>query len=253
MATRGRALESLGDELIRVIAHRGASADAPENTFAAFDLALEQGADWIETDLHLSRDGVAVVVHDADLARLGGRGRVLEHHYADLRALDAGAGERIPNVDELLDRLGSATFWNLELKIGPDGAYPGLEDVVWRAVSQRGLEERVLFSSFDRGVLFRLRRLAPRAKLGVLCASRAGWVGLYSARIFARMLRAEALHPARSLVSESRVRRAHRQGLSVYPYTADDPVEWARLVGAGVDGIFTNQPGELHAFLRDCS
>lgn len=250
MAARHRVLESLGDVLIQVIAHRGASADAPENTFAAFELAIAQGADCIETDLHLTRDGVAVVVHDADLEGLGGKGRVGESDYATLRALDAGCGESLPRVECLLDRLADAVAWNLELKIGPEGPYAGLEKVVWEAVSRRNLEERVLFSSFHLGVLFRLRRLSPRAKLGVLSSSRGGAWGLFFARQAARFLRAEALHPARDLVTAARVRRAHRQGLRVLPYTSDDPGDWERLVTAGVDGIFTNRPGALRTFLR---
>jgi len=99
-----------------VIAHRGASAYRPENTFPAYELALEQAADMIEIDLHLSRDGTVVVTHDELLAGLGGRGEIADATLAELKTLDAGRGERIPTLDEVLDRFGSRIPFNLDRK-----------------------------------------------------------------------------------------------------------------------------------------
>ena len=86
-----------------VIAHRGASGTRPENTRSAYELAIEQGADMIEIDLHRTRDGETVVAHDADLAGLGGRGEIARASAAEVRALDAGGGERVPVLEEVLD------------------------------------------------------------------------------------------------------------------------------------------------------
>ncbi len=101
-----------------VIAHRGASAHRPENTMPAFALAVEQRADMIETDLHVTRDGAVVITHDEELAGIGGRGEIADATLAEIRALDAGAGARVPTLDEMLDAFGAAIAFNLELKKG---------------------------------------------------------------------------------------------------------------------------------------
>ncbi len=232
-----------------VIAHRGASAEQPENTLAAFDLAVRQGADWIETDLHLTRDGVVALLHDADLERIGGIGLVGETDWADLQRLDAGRGERVPSLDTALDHIGSAALWNLEIKTGPGGRYRSLEAEVLRAVERRGLRSRVVLSSFSAEVLTTLRRYESRARLGVLVRPRWGALGMALALRRAARLRAVSIHPAVSASTPHRTRWAKRRGLAVYSYTADSAEEWTRLRAAGVDGIFTNRPGALRAFL----
>jgi glycerophosphoryl diester phosphodiesterase len=235
---------------VLVIAHRGASADQPENTLAAFDLAVRQGADWIETDLHLTRDGVVALLHDADLARIGGCGVVGETDWADLQRLDLGKGERVPSLDTALDRIGGGAAWNLELKVGPHGRYHGLEAEVLRAAESRGLAARVVLSSFRYEVLTTLRRYQSRARLGVLVGARWGAAGVAIALRRARRLGAVSIHPALGLVTPRRIRCADRRGLAVYPYTADCVEEWRRLEAAGAHGIFTNRPGALRAFLE---
>ena len=101
-----------------VIAHRGSSGSRPENTLSAFQLAVDQRADMIEIDLHFSRDDEIVVRHDSDLTSLGAKGELREMDLADIRSLDAGAGEKIPTLDEVLDRFGPQIPFNLELKNG---------------------------------------------------------------------------------------------------------------------------------------
>ena len=228
-----------------VIAHRGASAEQPENTLAAFDLAVRQGADWIETDLHLTRDGVIALVHDAGLQRLGGEGVVGDCDWAALQRLDAGRGERIPSLETALDHIGRGAAWNLEIKVGPHGRYPGLEAEVLRAVAKRNLGDRVVYSSFSTEVLATLRRYSATARLGVLASARFGAWSYARALRRATSLNAYALHPAKELVTAARVARAQRKGLLVFPYTADSTAEWRNLAAAGVDGIFTNRPGAL--------
>ncbi|MBW2543721.1 MAG: glycerophosphodiester phosphodiesterase [Deltaproteobacteria bacterium] len=228
-----------------MIAHRGASGDRPENTLAAFQLAVEQRADMIEIDLHLSRDDAIVVRHDSDLASLGLKRELRATDLAQIRSLDAGDGEKIPLLGEVLDRFGSEIAFNLEIKIGSDGAYPGLEAAVLRSVEDRGLLASMLFSSFCDDVLERLRALSSDARLAVLVSRRRPQGALERARAVG----AEALNPHFGLAKADFVEAAHAEGLAVYPYTVDSPADMRRFLEAGVDGLFTNQPARLRDLL----
>lgn len=230
-----------------VLAHRGASAERPENTRAAFELAVAQGADAIETDLHLSRDGAVVLLHDAELERLGGRGVVGEAALAELRALDAGGGEPVPELGEVLDAFGARVAFNLELKRGLEAEYPGLEARALAAVEARGLLGRTLFSAFYDPLLRTLRARSPEARIGLLLSPR------YPARWLerARALGAEALHPEASLVDAPLVEAAHAEGLAVHPYTVDEEDALRRLLALGVDGVFTNRPARLRRLVDE--
>ncbi len=224
-----------------VIAHRGASARLPENTLAAYELAVEMGADCIEVDLHCTREGCVVITHDEDLARIGGRGEVLDATLAELRELDAGQGERIPTLDETLDQLATRIPFNLELKQSSRGPYPELPAAALRAVRSRGLENVTLFSSFYDSVLAELRALAPEVRIALLISRRFPhqWVER------ARRVGASALNPENDLVDRALVERAHAEGLAVYVYTVDEPARMEELLGWDVDGIFTNHPDRL--------
>jgi len=228
-----------------VIAHRGASGRAPENTLAAYALAVEQRADMIEIDLHRTRDAAIVVIHDADLRGLGGRGEIADATLEEVRALDAGSGQRVPTLDEVLDRFGEQIAFNLELKSGSRGAYAGLERAAVEAVERRGLLARTLFSSFEDDILERLRDCAPAARIGVLVSRRAPDRWLARARAVA----AEAVHLASSLLDAARVERAHAADLSVFVYTVDALAAMRRLIALGVDGLFTNFPDRMRALL----
>jgi glycerophosphoryl diester phosphodiesterase len=230
-----------------VIAHRGASRARPENTLPAYALAVEQGADMIEIDLHLTRDGSVVVTHDEGLEGLGGSGEIADATEATVRALDAGGGERVPLLDEVLDRFGERVPFNLELKQSGRGPYTGLEALAWNAVVARGLAERTLFSSFYDTVLRGLRSLTGEARIGLLLSPRypRGW------QKRAAELGAEALHPERSMVDAKLVQEAHAEGLAVHVFTVDDRDEMARLLDLGVDGLFTNLPDRMRALVDE--
>ena len=230
-----------------VIAHRGASGDRPENTLSAFQLAVDQRADMIEIDLHLSRDDAIVVRHDEDLTGLGLKREMRAVDLAQIQSLDAGDGEKIPTLDEVLDRFGSEIAFNLEIKTGSDGAYPDLEAAALRALEDRGLLASTLFSSFCDGVLGRLRALSSRARLAVLVSARRPAGALERARAVG----AEALNPWFGLASAPWVEVAHAEGFAVYPYTVDAPAELRRCLDAGVDGLFTNFPNRLRELLDD--
>jgi glycerophosphoryl diester phosphodiesterase len=238
-----------------VIAHRGSSGERPENTLPAFEHAIEQSADMIETDLHLSRDGVVVIHHDPDLERLGEPGEIRDYTASELAAMNAAPGvatvEKMPTLLDLLDvldGLGEHMQFNLELKVGlNDVAYEGLEDIVVSAVEARGLMPRMLFSSFYDPVLARIRERSASARIALLVSPRAP-VAIFerAARVFA-----EAINPHVGLVTPELVEQAHAAGLRVYPYTANDSAEMARLLDCGVDGIITNHPARLHAVLDE--
>jgi glycerophosphoryl diester phosphodiesterase len=232
-----------------VIAHRGASGECPENTLGAFERAIEMRADMIETDLHLTRDDVVVIHHDASLSRLGSQGEIRDRTAAELAELDAGLGrgpvERIPTLLDLLARFGERIEWNLELKVGASAPYEGIEARVLAAVEARDLLPRMLFSCFEDLVLERLREGSAAARIAVLVSARK------SARVLERAARvgAEAVNPHVSLVDQAFVTAAHGAGLRVYPYTANDRAEMVRLIDCGVDGIITNYPDRLRALV----
>ncbi len=228
-----------------VIAHRGASGQRPENTLPAYELAIAQRADMIEIDLHRTRDGAIVITHDEELAGIGGRGEIAEATLAEVRALDAGAGEPVPTLEEVLDGFAERIPFNLELKRGTQADYPGLEKATLEAVEQRDLLPRMLFSSFFDPVLARLRALSPEARVALLISRKFP----HRAVERARALGAEALNPEDSVVTAELVREAHGEGLAVYVFTVDEPAELRRFLDLGVDGIFTNYPDRLRAIV----
>jgi glycerophosphoryl diester phosphodiesterase len=234
---------------MKVIAHRGSSGERPENTMAAYRLAVAQRADMIEIDLHRTRDGAIPITHDASLAHLGGRGEIADAALAEVRALDAGGGERVPLLHEVLDELGAQIPFNLELKVGTRSAYAGLEAATLAEVEGRGLLPQTLFSSFYDPVLAKLRAESSGARIALLISrkSAADW----SKR--ARALRAEALNPELALATPELVRMAHAEGLAVYVFTVDPEHEMRRMRDYGVDGLFTNHPARLRRLLENAS
>jgi glycerophosphoryl diester phosphodiesterase len=229
-----------------VIAHRGASGYRPENTMPAYELAIEQAADMIEVDLHRTVDGAVVVTHDEELAGIGGEGAIVAATFDEVRALDAGDGERVPTLDELLDGFGSRIPLNLELKRPRHGTYDGLCALAWDGVVSREIENQTLFSSFFDPVLQELRGLSPAVRIGLLISRRFpdGWLDR------ARAVGAEALNPEVALVDAELVDRAHGEGLAVYVYTVDAPDVMSRLLDLGVDGLFTNVPDQMRRVLH---
>jgi len=229
-----------------VIAHRGASAYRPENTLPAYALAVEQRADMIEIDLHLTRDNEVVITHDESLEGLGGEGEIAAATLAEVRVLDAGQGQRVPTLEEVLDHFGEAIPFNLEIKAGGAGPYRGLEERALAALRSRGLLERTLFSSFFDAVLARLRELEPAVRLGCLVSPRRPERRLERALAVG----AEALNPWFGLVTPELVAAAHAADLAVYPYTVDREEDMRRLLDMGVDGMLTNHPDRLRSLIE---
>ena len=224
-----------------VIAHRGASGTAPENTLPAFRRAEELGADMIELDVQLTRDGHPVVIHDRTLDRTtSGRGAVRRRTLKEISGLDAGAwfgrafaDTRVPTLDQVFATV--AIPINVELKAAGDDR---LERRVLDTVTRAGALERVIFSSFDAASLARLRALSGDADLAVL------WAGRSVARAIALAGRvgARSLHLRTSRGVTSAIAAGHAAGLAVRVWTVNAPAEFARLTDAGADGVFTDYP-----------
>jgi glycerophosphoryl diester phosphodiesterase len=235
-----------------VIAHRGASHDAVENSLAAFRLARAQGADGVELDVMRCKSGEVVVFHDDDLERLGKRaGLVRATSFAELRTIDLGGGERIPTLDEVLEELGPLLV-NVELKSAPSwrerARDDGLAASVAAIIARHGAGERVLVSSFDPLLLARFRLRARAVPTGLLFAHdqarpwRQAWT--------APLLRPTALHPESLLVDARAVAAWHARGLAVNVWTVDDAGELRLLAALGVDGVITNRPKFARSVLQ---
>ncbi len=236
------------------LGHRGASHDAPQNTLAAFRLANEYGADGYELDVHLTKDGIPVVIHDFTVDKTtDGTGPVADFTLAELKRLDAGvkfsprfAGERIPTLAEVFDVLEPHSIVNVELKTKSIGDN-GLERATIQLIRERGLQARVILSSFNPFSLLRVRRLAPELKIGLLYAPdlpvhlRKAW--------FLPLVKPHALHPHYHMVDERYMQWAKRRGYEVNVWTVDDPDDMRRLAALGVNAIITNRPDVLKSVL----
>lgn len=229
----------------RIVAHRGASGTAPENTLAAFRAASALGAEWVEFDVTLLGDGTPVIHHDATLDRTTNRsGPLSALNASDLAEIDAGAhfdarftGEPLPTLEATLDLLcAEGLCANIELK--PHGTPDSTARAVIGLLGARPrVPDRVTVSSFDHDALEVVRRLAPALPVALLFERLTdGW------QERAVALRAEAIHLAADAADQSAAEAAHAAGLALRCYTVNDPAEAARLAHAGIDAIFTDFP-----------
>lgn len=236
-----------------VLGHRGASADAPENTLAAFRLAVEQGADGVELDAWRCASGEVVVFHDDDARRIAGSPlRVKDATFAELRALDVGAhrgaafrGERIPLLAEVLEALPGAIV-NVELK--SKGRDLGLAAEAARVIARAHAEDRVIVSSFDYRLVAAFRAAAPRLPVGLLFEHGHRW--RLRTWLAARLMGVAAVHPERVLVTPARAAAWRARGLAVNVWTVDAPEDVERLVDLGATAVITNVPGRTRELVR---
>jgi glycerophosphoryl diester phosphodiesterase len=228
----------------RILAHRGLALDAPENTLASFAAALDLGADYIETDVHASKDGVAMISHDPSLRRVAGiEAEVSDLTAAELQQVDLGAGHRMPTLADALRAFPGARF-NIDVKSPRAGV------AVARAVLAAGATDRVLVTSFSSARRAAAVRLLPGvatsasmprvvcilllAKLGVLSIVPWALGGVDAVQVPARQ--------GRFTIATPRVIRAfHRLGVEIHMWTVNDPSEMRRLLELGVDGIVTDR------------
>ena len=228
-----------------VWAHRGASAYAPENTLAAFLLARRLGADGVELDVHLTKDGEVVVCHDADIKRTSnGEGLIEDKTYEELAGYDFGysavfgnrfSGERIPTLKEVYRAtVPYGVIVNVELK----ATRPEIVKEVLSLEEECGVAGAVIYSSFVHEYLKELKELNPAAPVAPLYGTDPEFVTL------GKELKATALHPAFGgvLADADYVKKAHAAGLRVHPYTPNSEDDLIALTEMGVDAVITNYP-----------
>src|ERR1700704_5123996 len=232
--------------VVLIIAHRGASGHAPENTLAAFKKAVAMGATFIETDLQMSRDARLVAIHDATVDRTtNGQGAVHDMTLSELRRLDAGswfgseyAGEKIPTLEELLafSQRNDVVFY-LELK--PQGSWGG-EHALIGALRESGEIPRTVVISFDASVVLTLRKIEPTLMTGLLYDGQIEKPLEKALDVGARQVVARG-----DLVTPALLSEARKKDLQVVCWTVNHPAHMRMLMAAGVDGIMSDYPDRL--------
>jgi len=249
----------------RVMAHRGASGEYPENTMPAFRAALEAGADYIELDVHCTRDGEVVVVHDEDLSRVASDDRLVrEMTMAELEVVDAGfnfspdgarwpfrgQGIRVPRLAEVLQAWPGMRF---VIEFKPEAA--AIADATFEVVRRSGMARRVLFASEHLPPIARARELSPQIPTNLPAAEILSFLQALTNQASTYDATGDALqippeYRGQRLATAEVVAAAHRNGLEVHVWTVNDPAEMKELLGLGVDGIITDYSSRLLALLH---
>lgn len=241
-------------DTIDIIAHRGASYDAPENTLSAVRLGWEQ-ADKVEIDVHLTRDGRIVLMHDKTTKRTAGVDRnVADQTLAELRRLDAGswkdarfAGEKIPTLDEVIATIPAGKRLVIEVKCGPE-ILPALKESLRRSGRPA---RQFLIIAFSHPTLRAIKQALPEIEMYWLSGFRPDEAGAFTPSVDelirqARKANFEGLNLSyKGPIDRDFVRKVKAAGLKCYVWTVDSPEEARRLIAAGVDGITTNRPAWL--------
>jgi glycerophosphoryl diester phosphodiesterase len=236
----------------KVIGHRGAAGEAPENTLASFQLALTQGADGIELDIHLTKDGEIVVCHDPTIDRTtNGSGYIVGMEADDIKRFDAGgwfsqqyAGESIPTLTEVFDLVPDDIMINIEIKY----AYQGqLETQLLNFLRKRNRLEHVVISSFDHKCMQRIKKAEPAVKVGLLYVANlfdhAGYASQLGVDIY-------SIHPHYQLIENDDVLNAKAAGLRTFPFTINLEEDFRKMIEYGVTGIITDFPAKLVQLLK---
>lgn len=230
-----------------VMAHRGYSSKAPENTMPAFELALEAGSGGIELDVHLTKDGKVVVIHDPTLERTtDGEGAVANFTLAELKELDAGSwyssefkGVQLPTLREVLDLVKDHNvLLNVETKAA--FGFERLNEEVASLIDEYSLWEKTIISSFNHYALVHMKTLRTQARTGILYNC-----GLYNPWEYAKSIGASALHPHHKTILPELVQAAQANGMMVNVWTVDEAVDIERMALAKIDSIITNVPSKV--------
>lgn len=238
------------------IAHRGASGEAPENTLAAFQLAIEQKSDGIELDVHLSADGQIIVCHDATIDRTtDGTGRIAEMTLEQLKLADAGSwfsesfkGERLPTLDEVFELVPELIMINIEVKHALSEAQSIVEPLV-ECLRRHNRIQSVVVSSFDHLTLVKVKEACPETKIGLLykgsVTDHTGFARSFPYPVY-------SLHPYFAEIDAEAIRDAIEHGIQVYAWTINQPVYIEQMVKHGVSGIISDYPTRVNNIARKC-
>lgn len=232
---------------VAVIAHRGASALAPENTLSSVERAIEDGADWVEIDVQETADGEVVVLHDSDFMKLAGSPlKIWEASFAEVRRLDIGSwfgpefrGEGVATLEEVLLRARGRAKVVIELKYY--GHDQRLEERVAAIVERTGMEDEIAVMSLERPGVEKMAALRPRYRKGLLAATAVGRLTEVDVDFLAVSV---------TLATPSLVRQAHGLGRDVYVWTVNDEMTMAHQILRGVDGLITDDPARARAVIR---
>lgn len=226
---------------MKLFAHRGVMAHRPENTMSAFELALESGADGIETDVHLTKDGELILIHDETVKRTtDGTGWVGSYTLQELKQLNAGKqfsiNEPIPTLNELLNLVkNEAVVLNLEVKTDVK-RYEGIELRILELIQSSEIDPaRILFSSFNHVTVHRLKQMRPDIEVGVILAQ-----PLYNPIQYVTSVGADAVHPNINRISDDEIKLFQQHDIAVRPYTVKTTGQLKRCRKLEVDGIFVN-------------
>ena len=236
------------------IAHRGFSGYYPENTMLAFIKAIEVQCDGIETDVQLTKDGIAVLCHDETVDRTtNGKGLIKDYTYEELEKLDAGIkkeekfkGYKIPTLDEFLDYVKDKNLLiNLELK-NSIMEYPSLEEIVIEKVYKYNIQHNCIISSFNHYSMARCKHIDKKIKTGLLYDET-----LYKPEKYIGYVGADTLHPNfHGVYSEDIVRGIKSKNIPINVYTVNEEEDMINMLRLGVDGIITNYPDKLRALIK---
>lgn len=227
-----------------IIGHRGMPYAAPENTMASFKAAIDSGADGLETDLHMTKDGELVLIHDVTLDRTtSGKGLVAEHSLKELKELSAGywfndqyKDEKIPSLRDFLEfTAGKNLLINIEIK-NDKKSYPGIEKKLLEILKEYNISNNVLLSSFNYDSLLKIKELDSKIKTGILYLCR-----LVKPWELAIRLGADALHPFFYSLREKNIWGISKSGLQINPYTVNSPLLMKKMIDMGVTGIITDR------------
>ncbi|QDU55600.1 glycerophosphodiester phosphodiesterase [Aeoliella mucimassa] len=235
------------EDNVKIMAHRGASVSAPENTMAAFRQAIEDGADFIELDVQETADGEVVVVHDSDFMKLAGnRLKIWDANLADLESIDIGSwydakfnAERVPTLGEVLDLCKDRIHVNIELKYY--GHDQQLEERVAELVEARGMTDQVMAMSLKRDKVEKMKSIRPEWKVGLLMSVSAGSMS---------KMKADFLAVNARFANRRLIRSAHQNDKEVYVWTVNDAVSMSTMISRGADGLLTDNPALARSVLE---
>ncbi|MCD7033221.1 glycerophosphodiester phosphodiesterase [Metabacillus sp. GX 13764] len=241
--------------MTKIFGHRGAAGTYPENTMLSFKEAINAGADGIELDVHLTKDGVPVVIHDETVDRTtDGSGNIIDLTFDELREFNAASHfpsieekHLIPSLEEVLDWAASSKdlfLVNIELK-NDVVDYPGLEEKVIEMAAKHQLENRLILSSFNHYSLLKCLKTNPQIETAVLYME-----GLYQPYNYARKIGARSLHPALHAAKPDIIQQSEQSGFSVRPFTVNDEEDMLRLLESGCSGFITDYPEKAIALRK---
>lgn len=229
---------------VEITAHRGDSSEAPENTIPAFEAAIESGADWIELDVGVTKDGVPVVLHDEDLQRVAGIPRkIWELTFEEVRALDVGSsfgpsfgGTGIPSLEEVLDYCRGRIRLNIEIKYRPGRDLAFIPQVV-ELIRQKEMLDQCMITSFNYGCLQMVKIFEPGLKTGLISSKPIDQPEIYTD--------ADKFVLSIELIEPDTVNRIHGLGKEVVAWTINDQYSVGKCRRAGADNIITDRPDDI--------